>query len=100
MRILLRATLVATLAAAPVLAQIKAARFEQNPLVTTRTSQSLGSNVNGPTVIRVPDWVPNPLGRYYMYFANHMGEFIRLAYADEVLGRAILSVDVLRPNAV
>ena len=42
--------------------------------------------MNGPTVIRVPDWVQRPLGRYYMYFANHMGEFIRLAYADDLTG--------------
>jgi hypothetical protein len=86
MRILLRAAVVVTVAVAPAIAQIKVTRFEQNPLVTTRTSRSLGSNVNGPTVIRVPDWVPNPLGRYYMYFANHMGEFIRLAYADKITG--------------
>ncbi len=86
MRRLLRAALVMALAVAPASAQLKVARFEQNPLVTTRTSRSLGSNVNGPTVIRVPDWVPNPLGRYYMYFANHMGEFIRLAYADAITG--------------
>ena len=37
-------------------------------------------------MIRVPDWVQRPLGRYYMYFANHMGEFIRLAYADASAG--------------
>jgi hypothetical protein len=86
MRILLRAALVATIAATSAIAQVKVTRFEQNPLVTTRTSRSLGSNVNGPTVIRVPDWVPNPLGRYYMYFANHIGEFIRLAYADTITG--------------
>ena len=30
----------------------------------------------------MPDWVERPLGRYYMYFAHHMGAFIRLAYAD------------------
>jgi hypothetical protein len=66
--------------------QIKVARLKENPLITTRTSKSLGTNVNGPTVIRVPDWVKNPLGRYYMYFANHMGEFIRLAYADAITG--------------
>ena len=40
-------------------------------------------NINGPTVIRVPPWVKRPLGRYYMYFAHHMGAFIRLAYADD-----------------
>lgn len=46
----------------------------------------MGGNVNGPTVIRVPDWVDRPLGRYYMYFANHVGAFIRLAYADAIAG--------------
>jgi hypothetical protein len=51
------------------------------------TSASLGDNVNGPTVIRVPAWVKQPLGRYYMYFANHStGEFIRMAYADAITG--------------
>jgi hypothetical protein len=66
--------------------EVRATRLEQNPLVTVETSPSLGGNVNGPTVIRVPDWVDRPLGRYYMYFANHMGEFIRLAYADAITG--------------
>lgn len=66
--------------------QVSAARFSQNPLVTVDSSPSLGSNVNGPTVIRVPAWVDHPLGRYYMYFANHMGEFVRLAYADALTG--------------
>jgi hypothetical protein len=49
-------------------------------------SASLGDNANGPTVIRVPSWVEHPLGRYYMYFAHHKGQFIRLAYADSVRG--------------
>jgi hypothetical protein len=66
--------------------EIRATRVSQNPLVTVDTSTSLGGNVNGPTVIRVPDWVERPLGRYYMYFANHMGDFIRLAYADAPTG--------------
>lgn len=61
-------------------------RLAQNPLVTVRLSPSLGGNVNGPTVVRVPDWVERPLGRYYMYFANHMGDFVRLAYADDPAG--------------
>ena len=65
---------------------VGASRLTQNPLITIASSASLGGNVNGPTVIRVPDWVERPLGRYYMYFANHMGEFIRLAYADAVTG--------------
>ena len=83
---LLRLLLVGALAGTSLAAQIKVARLPQNPLITPRTSASLGTNVNGPTVIRVPEWVPRPLGRYYMYFANHMGEFIRLAYADRITG--------------
>lgn len=66
--------------------QIEVARFTQNPLITVDTSASLGGNVNGPTVVRVPDWIERPLGRYYMYFANHMGTHIRLAYADLITG--------------
>jgi hypothetical protein len=64
----------------------RAERFSTNPLITVESSPALGGNVNGPTVIRVPDWIERPLGRYYMYFANHMGEAIRLAYADELTG--------------
>src|SRR6185436_3927186 len=66
--------------------QVTATRLAQNPLVTVDSSASLGGNVNGPTVIRVPGWVERPLGRYYMYFANHMGTFVRLAYADAIAG--------------
>lgn len=25
-----------------------------------------GENINGPSLIRVPAWVKNPLGRYYL----------------------------------
>lgn len=66
--------------------RIGATRLQENPLLTVHSSPSLGDNVNGPTVIRVPDWLERPLGKYYMYFANHMGEFIRLAYADSPAG--------------
>ena len=67
-------------------ARVTAKRLPQNPLITLRSSASLGDNINGPTVIRVPSWVEKPLGRYYLYFAHHMGAFIRLAYADSVAG--------------
>jgi len=45
-----------------------------------------GSNINGPSLIRVPDWIENPLGRYYLYFAHHQGKYIRLAYANQLEG--------------
>lgn len=34
----------------------------------------------------MPDWVDEPLGRYHLYFADHKGDSIRLAYADEPTG--------------
>lgn len=92
---MIRSLLLATvttllLHAAPAHAQgsgrVEARRFAGNPLITVRSSSTLGGNVNGPTVIRVPAWFANPLGKYYMYFANHMGDFIRLAYADRLTG--------------
>lgn len=63
--------------------KIEARRCPGNPLITFESSPTLGENINGPSVIRVPDWIENPLGKYYMYFAHHGGLFIRLAYADE-----------------
>jgi hypothetical protein len=67
-------------------ADVTATRIVESPLITVNTAPSLGDNVNGPAIIRVPDWVPQPLGRYYMYFAHHKGHFIRLAYADSLRG--------------
>ena len=70
-------------AAAP---RVIATRLLQNPLITVDSSTSLGDNVNGPSIIRVPPWIPHSLGRYYAYFGHHKGQFIRLAYADAITG--------------
>ncbi len=56
-------------------------RCPLNPIITP-ASGAIGDNINGPSVIRVPAWVQTPLGRYYLYFAHHQGDSIRLAYAD------------------
>lgn len=61
-------------------------RSDKNPLIDSNSSSSLGNNINGPSVIKVPSWVKNPLGKYYMYFAHHKGTYIRLAYADSLEG--------------
>jgi hypothetical protein len=66
--------------------RVTAVRLTQNPLITVASSPSLGDNVNGPSIVRVPSWIPNPLGRYYAYFGHHKGQFIRLAYADAIAG--------------
>jgi hypothetical protein len=56
------------------------------PIVLPDTHPPAGTNINGPSLIRVPTWVPDPLGRYYLYFADHKGSSIRLAVADVVTG--------------
>ncbi|MGK0239224.1 MAG: hypothetical protein ACI92G_002699 [Candidatus Pelagisphaera sp.] len=66
--------------------KITVSRIPENPIITYESSDTLGTKINGPSVIRVPDWIENPLGKYYLYFAHHDGTFIRLAYADAVTG--------------
>lgn len=61
-------------------------RFPNNPVIVPHMDSRMGSNINGPSLVRVPDWLPNPLGQYYLYFAHHQGEYIRLAYADSLVG--------------
>ncbi len=64
-------------------------RFEANPVIHSRMHGLVGDdgkNINGPSLIRVPEWIEDPLGRYYLYFAHHHGDFIRLAYADSLEG--------------
>jgi hypothetical protein len=67
-------------------ASLTVRRLPGNPIVAPRASASLGDNINGPSLIRIPDWAPTPLGRYYLYFAHHRGSHIRLAYADALGG--------------
>ena len=61
-------------------------RFEANPIIRPNMDDRMENNINGPSVIRVPEWVANPLGKYYLYFAHHQGTYIRMAYADRLEG--------------
>ena len=65
---------------------VRAERLLDSPILTEATHPSIGANIQGPSLIRVPDWVKERLGRYYLYFAHHKGSYIRLAYADDLLG--------------
>jgi hypothetical protein len=66
--------------------RVHAERLLDGPIISPATDPSIGENIQGPSLIRVPEWVENPLGRYYLYFADHKGAYIRLAYADDLLG--------------
>ncbi len=56
------------------------------PILLPGAHASIGDNIQGPSLIRLPDWVSEPLGRYYLYFADHKGQYIRLAYANALTG--------------
>lgn len=61
-------------------------RLGDGPIVTPDSHASIGINIQGPSLIRVPEWVERPLSRYYLYFADHKGAYIRLAVADDLGG--------------
>ena len=65
---------------------LRVRRLEGNPIVRPHMDARMGGNVQGPSLIRVPEWLPSPLGRYYLYFADHKGAYIRLAVADALEG--------------
>ena len=61
-------------------------RLRSNPIVTPAIDATIGSNINGPSLVRVPEWIRDPLGAYYLYFAHHKGQYIRMAYAQNLEG--------------
>ena len=65
---------------------IRVERLVNTPIIRPEMDGRMGSNIAGPSLIRVPDWIENPLGRYYLYFSDHRGLYIRLAYADTLTG--------------
>ncbi|RPH37027.1 MAG: hypothetical protein EHM91_15470, partial [Planctomycetota bacterium] len=69
--------------------RFKVVRFKDNPIIHAGLKGlegELGKNINGPSLIRVPDWIEKPLGKYYLYFAHHNGLYLRLAFADRLEG--------------
>lgn len=65
---------------------MKVERLPTNPIITPEIDARIGTNINGPSLVRVPEWIEDPLGTYYLYFAHHKGTYIRMAYADDLKG--------------
>lgn len=63
-------------------------RLADEPIISARIfpGPAGADNINGPSLIAAPQWLPNPLGRFYLYFAHHHGKSIRLACADRLEG--------------
>lgn len=72
--------------AQPVSSTMRVERLGDGPIISPQSHPALGANIQGPSLMRVPDWVRPRLGRYYLYFADHKGAYIRLAYADDLRG--------------
>ena len=67
-------------------AVLRVERLLDAPIIEPSLHPSIGVNIQGPSLIRAPPWLPRPLGRYYLYFADHKGRYIRLAFADQLAG--------------
>lgn len=65
--------------------RLSATRLLDAPIIRPHMDARMGDNINGPALIRNPDWAPG-LGRYHLYFSDHKGTYIRLAYADALTG--------------
>ena len=65
---------------------VTAHRLLAGPIVRPHMDARMGDNINGPSVIEAPTWAGPALGRYYLYFADHKGTYIRLAHADRLEG--------------
>ena len=68
----------------------KLKRFDGNPLISNssfgKAAASEGANINFPSILVVPSWLPERRSAFYLYFGHHSGEYIRLALADRVEG--------------
>jgi len=65
---------------------VRVERLVDGPIISADLHPSIGVNIQGPSMIRVPGWIEGRLGDYYLYFADHKGRYIRLAYADDLVG--------------
>lgn len=71
--------------------------LDGEPIISAASFTAVGAStlesasINGPSVIRIPDWVPvheraAPDALYYLYFAHHKGRYIRMAWAQNPRG--------------
>lgn len=47
--------------------KIKINRWDNGLIIPPNLSNEIGSNVQGPSLIKVPEWINNKLGNYYQY---------------------------------
>jgi len=65
---------------------IRAVRLGDSPIIRQNMANMEGVNTDGPSLVLAPPWIEHPLGKYYLYFADHHGQHISLATADHLEG--------------
>ena len=65
---------------------LRALRIGDRPIITPHMDARMGDNICTPALVRMPDWAEGRLGSYHLYFSDHKGSYIRLAYAERVTG--------------
>jgi len=67
--------------------EMRAVRLStEGPIIGPHMDTRMGDNINGPSLIRAPEGLPNRLVGFYLYVADHTGSYIRLAVADQLFG--------------
>jgi len=56
------------------------------PLISVDAFPQSGGNINGPSLIRCPDWLDPQPAKYLLYFAHHEGHSIRMVTSDHLCG--------------
>jgi hypothetical protein len=61
-------------------------RLGNGQIIGSDTHPSIGENIQGLPLIKVPKCIDNPLGKCNLFLADHKRYYIRQAYADDLLG--------------
>ena len=69
-----------------VVKNIKVERFHSKPIIFPYMDNRMGCNINGPAIIRMPSWCKEKLATYHLYFSDHKGKYIRLAFSNIITG--------------
>ncbi len=77
-----------------------------DPIMDDALRQTIGTSAGSATgacVIRVPEWIPDsekthPSAKYYMYFSDHHGSKIKMAWSASITGQWTLFNDGAAPD--
>ena len=78
------ATLLISCSSGDTKVKVKIDRWEDGLIIPPNLTEEIGTNVQGPSLIKVPEWAENRLGDYYLYFTDRKGDHIRLAFSDDL----------------